>query len=76
MEDNNFIPTLRVRSNAQVAEVKLYLLGRALNLRYLLTPSRPEDETAGNARCPTGRKRNETAVQIAFCLVKAGFESP
>ena len=42
----------------------------------LLTPSRPENETAGNERDWTGTRRNETAVQNAFCMVKAGVRVP
>ena len=40
----------------------------------LLTPSRPDNETAGNEQ--DWAKRNETAGEPAFCLVRAGFRIP
>jgi hypothetical protein len=46
-----------------------------LRLLPLLTPSRPENETAGNERERIGPKRNEPAVQKAKAQVDGGFDS-
>ena len=42
----------------------------------LLTPSRPENITAGNERHWNGTNRNESAGKPMFCLVKAGVRVP
>ena len=42
----------------------------------LLTPSRPENKTAGNERNRIGMRRSEPAGEPAFCLVKAGVQVP
>jgi hypothetical protein len=42
----------------------------------LLTPSRPENEAAGNERDWAGTRRNETAAQKANCLVDKRIRFP
>ncbi|MGO9041566.1 MAG: hypothetical protein ACLQIK_07975 [Mycobacterium sp.] len=41
-----------------------------------MTPSRLENETAGNERDRAGTKRNETAAQKANCLIEARVRFP
>src|SRR6185312_2277135 len=41
-----------------------------------LTPSRPENKTAGNERDRSGTKRNEPAGQNAYCLVERRVRFP
>jgi hypothetical protein len=43
---------------------------------YVLTASRPENETAGNERDRTVPKRNEAAAQKAYALVDARVRFP
>ena len=44
--------------------------------RLLLTPSRPENETAGNGRDRIGTRRSKTAVQRAYAQVERRVRFP
>ena len=59
-----------------LADPKAYTRSTRFRSRTALTPSRPENETAGNEPRRIGTRRTETAVEPRFTWSELGFESP